>query len=154
LYPRYSPLDAEISEVLMVMDTAVDKVDAGVKVVDNAVGSNERAPSWATLRPHSMQLCLPHILTSDGAEPPVAAETISWRPTPNVRLVAPCKLFWKLESEGSEQLLLLKASPWLRLHCVNLANALGVRDRPDLADWVACTRTVRDNYEQARLDEP
>ena len=38
--------------------------------------------------------------------------------------------------------------------CVNLANALGVRDRPDLADWVACTRTVRDNYEQARLDEP
>ena len=72
------------------------------------------------------------------------------RLAPNVRLVAPCKLFWKLESEGTEQQLLLKASPWLRL-CLNLANALGVRDRPELADWAACTRIVRDNYEQARL---
>ena len=70
------------------------------------------------------------------------------RLAPNVRLVAPCKLFWKLESEGTEQQLLLKASPWLPF---NLANALGVRDRPELADWAACTRIVRDNYEQARL---
>ena len=68
-----------------------------------------------------------------------------------MRLVAPCKLFWKLESEGTEQQLLLKASPWLSLDGANLANALGVRDRPDLADWAACTRIVRDNYEQARL---
>ena len=72
MYPQYSPLDAEISEVLTVMDAAV-------KVMDATVGSDERAPSWAMLRPQSMQACLPHILTSDGSEPPVAKEMLGRR---------------------------------------------------------------------------
>ena len=70
-----------------------------------------------------------------------------------MRLVAPSKVFWKLEAEQATQPLLLSASSPLHLR-PDLATALGVRERPGIADWAACTRAVRDRYEQARLGSP
>ena len=69
-------------------------MDAAVKVMDAAVGSDERAPSWRILRPHSAQACLPHVLTSDrasalasdAAEAPVAEDTIGRRLSPSPTL--------------------------------------------------------------------
>ena len=77
MYPQYSPLDAEISEVITVMNAAVKVMDASD---ENAFpGPCISCMSWAMLRPQSMQACLPHILTSDGSEPPVAKEMFGRR---------------------------------------------------------------------------
>ena len=64
-----------------------------------------------------------------------------------VKLIAPCKLFWRLDDQAQEQQWLCKAHLYLA-GLRHVCEALGVREEPSMNDWAECTRDVYESHQQ------